>query len=145
MGEAMYELNSSLTLAPDPFTATENWPREVELILSALESGQHPRADRRAVRRATYRSQARLRLFSDKHEAPPWLLYTRDVCGRGLGFITPHYLPLGYGGILTLQMPDGEPGQMQCTLSRCRQVSPGWYEGALNFSRVQAEFAKLVT
>jgi hypothetical protein len=141
----MQEFNSGVALAPDPIDTVRDWPPEVELILSSLESGGYARGDRRGTRRATYRTRACLRLFTDTVDATPWILYTRDVCKRGLGFITPHYLPLGYGGMLQLSMPDGGVAEIQCTLSRCRQVSPGWYEGALNFSREQAELGKLLT
>jgi hypothetical protein len=141
----MQEINSGIALAPDPIQTVRDWPPEVELILSSLESGGYARGDRRGSRRATYRSRADLRLFTDLVTAAPWTLYTRDVCKRGLGFITPHYLPLGYGGMLRLSMPDGGVAEIQCTLCRCRQVSPGWYEGALNFSREQMELGKLVT
>ncbi len=122
---------------------TESWPQHVQMILSALESGQNPQSERRAVRRASYRTKAHLRLFTAPKNATPALLYTRDVCARGMGFITPHYLPLGYGGKVEVLLPDGRLALAHCTLSRCRLFSPGWYEGALSFSREVEEFAIL--
>src|SRR5256886_16917635 len=97
-------LNESLQLkiAPEP-----NWPPEVDLILSAMEAAEGAHAERRDHGRSPYRVLAHLRLFSDLPEMDPWALYTRDVNARGLGFITPHRLPLGYGGWVELMTPYG--------------------------------------
>ena len=58
-----------------------------------------------------------------------------------MGFITRHRLPLGYGGRVQVLGPRGEPITIQCTLYRCREAAPGWYEGALYFNREQWIFA----
>ena len=137
------EDHASTTTLAVPGSAND-WPPHVQMILSALETARHPASDRRALRRAPYRSKAHLRLFTHAIGAAPALLYTRDACTRGMGFITPHYLPLGYGGRVEILMPDGRLSTAQCTLCRCRQFSPGWYESALNFSREQLEFASLM-
>ncbi|MDB5292739.1 MAG: hypothetical protein JWL69_3980 [Phycisphaerales bacterium] len=121
--------------APKPF------PAQVELILSAIEAGQHSRRERRTVSRIPYRAQAKLQLFSDHPNSPAWTLYTRDVNRRGLGFISPHRLPLGYGGLIELRTPDGRVQSIHCTLVRCREAAPGWFEGSLHFSREQPDFA----
>jgi len=134
-----------LQMYKDRGTATEpadtGWPAQVELILSALETGQFSRANRREARRNPYRVKAMLRLFSDPPLSSPWLLYTRDVHAKGLGFISPHRLPLGYGGILEIPGPDGGLLEINCTLFRCREAAPGWYEGSVYFHREQPEFA----
>lgn len=116
-------------------------PPQVELILSALETGRHRADDQREGRRQRYRVRGRLRLFSDAPHVKPWTVYTRDVDARGLGFVTPHRLPLGYGGLIELPHPDGGMMTITCTLFRCRQAAPGWYEGAVYFNREQPEFA----
>jgi hypothetical protein len=116
-------------------------PAHVELILSAIEAGQHSRRERRTASRLPYRAQAKLQLFSDHPDAPAWTLYTRDVNPRGLGFITSHRLPLGYGGMIELRAPDGRVSNIHCTLVRCREAAPGWFEGSLHFSREQPDFA----
>ncbi len=120
--------------------STQDWPAQVELIMSALDTGQYD-ANRRKARRSTYRVKARLRLFSDPAVSSPWVIYTRDVHARGLGFISPHRLPLGYGGVIELPGPEGGVITVNCTLSRCRETAPGWYEGSLYFNREQAELA----
>lgn len=121
--------------------ADSTWPPQVELILSALETGQFSRANRRSAKRSPYRVRAKLRLFSDPPFSAPWTIYTRDAHRRGLGFISPHRLPLGYGGLVEMPGPDGQVLTINCTLLRCREAAPGWYEGALYFNREQSEFA----
>jgi hypothetical protein len=98
-------------------------------------------ANRRQARRNPYRVMAKLRLFSDPPLASPWVVYTRDVNARGMGFISPHRLPLGYGGRLELPGPEGGILTINCTLYRCRQAAPGWYEGSVYFNREQPEFS----
>ncbi len=117
------------------------WPRAVEMILSALEvaTGAKTREARNFGRRR-YRVRAALRLHSDPEGAPSWILYTRDSNARGLGFLTPHLLPLGYGGVIHLESPAHEPVSVACTLLRCREITKGWYEGSLCFNRERNDF-----
>ena len=120
-----------------------DWPAQVELVMSALEAGPFAGGarDRRGARRKLLRVKALLRLFIDEPATPPWTLYSRDVYPRGLGFITPHRLPLGYGGLLELPAPDGNSLSVACTLLRCREAVPGWFEGAVYFNRDQPVFS----
>lgn len=118
------------------------WPCAVEMILSALEAGTGAAArELRCFGRRRYRVRAALRLHSDPDGAPSWILYTRDANARGLGFLTPHLLPLGYGGVIHLESPLREPVSVASTLLRCREVSQGWYEGSLYFNREREDFA----
>jgi hypothetical protein len=126
--------------------ADESWPAEVDLILSAMESGRHGAApdERRALTRIPHRVKGRLKLFSDAAaDVSPRVIYTRDTHARGLGFITSHRLPLGHGGFVEFAGPDGRPRRIQCTLHRCREAAPGWYEGAVCFNREQPELSEL--
>jgi hypothetical protein len=138
--------------------ADELWPAEVDLIISAMDAAQSGAAppltstahagvstqddsvDRRLRSRTPYRVRAELKLFSDPADTQPWLLYTRDIDAKGVGFITAHRLPLGYGGWIELFTPRGEKVRVNCTLFRCREAAPGWYEGALYFNREQWQF-----
>src|ERR1700722_2567917 len=104
-------------------------PPQAEMVLSAIETGQYGRQERRYCARAQYRVQAMLRLFCDVVDTDPWTLFIRDANARGLGFITKHRLPLGYGGIIELVLPDGRTRAIPCTLLRCRDAAPGWFEG----------------
>jgi hypothetical protein len=125
----------------EPPTAPK-WPAGTELIISAIDAGQFRRVERRNCMRFGYRVQALLRLFSDAPGTPAREIFTRDVNSRGLGYITPHHLPLGHGGILEIVMPDGTTRSISSTLLRCREAAPGWYEGSLYFNRHQLEFAR---
>jgi hypothetical protein len=80
--------------------------------------------------------------MTDTAGAQERTLYTRDVNARSLGFLTQQCLPLGYGGVVTLATPGsgGRVLSIPCTLLRCREVAPGWYDGALHFNREHAEF-----
>jgi len=130
-------LNEPLQLKPAIEPA---WPREVDLILSAMEAAEGVPPERREHDRLPYRTRAQLRLFSDAAGIDPWTLYTRDVNARGLGFITPHRLPLGYGGWIELMTPRGRKIRANCTLFRCREAVKGWYDGALYFNQEQHVF-----
>jgi PilZ domain len=116
------------------------WPAEVDLILSAMEAAEGTQTERREHERVPYRVRAELRLFSDLPGAGPWIVYTRDINERGLGFITPHRLPLGYGGWIEMATPRGRKLRIHCTLFRCREAVKGWFDGALYFNREQHFF-----
>src|SRR5687768_18160425 len=99
--------------------AGDAWPAEVDLIISALAAGED-RAKalpspvlHREVPRTPYRVVAELRLYSDVSGADGWRLYTRDVSTRGLGFITQHRLPLGYGGTIELARSEEHTSELQ--------------------------------
>jgi hypothetical protein len=138
--EVCRALVMELTFPQKKRTERELWPPEVTMILSAMEATAKPASDGRAYQRLAYRVRAELKLFADTLDQAPYVLYTRDVDPRGLGFITPHRLPLGYGGWVELLTPRGRKSRIACTLYRCRQVVPGWYEGALYFNREQWMF-----
>ncbi|MEO6437139.1 MAG: hypothetical protein ABIP55_15460 [Tepidisphaeraceae bacterium] len=119
-----------------------DWPADVDLVLSALEAGGEHDEQRRHPR-LRHRVAAELRLFSDTPGAPPWRLYTRDTCVRGIGFVTRDRLPLGYGGVVNLTSPNGRPVTVNGTLFRCRDIGNGWFEGALYFNREQWMFGSV--
>jgi len=105
-----------------------------------MDAAEGPSDERREHERSPYRVRAELRLFSDLPGTDPWTLYTRDVNARGLGFITPHRLPLGYGGWIELMTPNNRKMRIHCTLFRCREAVKGWFDGALYFNREQHVF-----
>ncbi len=120
-------------------SADEPFPQEVEFLISALEAGPRPVIDRHRFARARYRTRAMLRLFSDSDGSPAKLLFTRSVSSQAV--VTAHPLPLSHGGILFIPKPLGETGRITCTVLRCRQAAPKWYEGAVYFNRPQDCFA----
>lgn len=123
---------------PDPFALDlDQWPRDVDLILSALRAAGHREGNRRAGHRRPYRVIARLSLFCSTSEVPR-LLYIRDCNERHLGFLADQPVPLGYGGTVEFVAPDQQTLSVACVVHRCRECVPGWYEGALHFNRVQS-------
>jgi hypothetical protein len=120
--------------------ATAPFPHEVEFMISALEAGPRPLIDRQKVKRAQYRVRATLKLFSDPPDARPALLFTRNVTTQALAFLTADALTLSHGGILRIPTPSGEIIQINCTVLRCREAAPGWFEGAVYFNREQPFF-----
>jgi hypothetical protein len=120
-------------------------PQEVEFILSAIEAGEFCGKSRRNSARRPYRIAASLKLFSDDLDVSAWTLYVRDINAQGLGFVTRHRLPLGYGGILTIAGPDQKLVRIDCTLLRCREAVQGWFEGSMYFNREQSLFAMPVS
>jgi hypothetical protein len=116
------------------------FPRDVEFVLSALEAGPRPIQDRHMMRRSAYRVRASLELFSDLPETPQRIVYTRDISSRAMGFLSDHPLPLSHGGTLRLPGPTGTVLRIACTVLRCRQAAPGWFEGAVYFNRPQSHF-----
>lgn len=119
----------------------EPFPKDVEFVISAMEAGPRPLLDRHRFTRTRYRVRAVLRLFSDGENAPPKLLFTRSVSSQAVGFVTSHPLPLSHGGILLIPKPRGEVEKVSCTVLRCRQAAPKWYEGAVYFNRPQECFS----
>jgi CheY-like chemotaxis protein len=119
------------------------WPAEALAALRALEqrpAGAAGHFHRRQSPRVRYRACGSLRLFADADGAPRRLGYTRDVGARGLGFVTGERLTTGYGGSLSLRLPDGRTRAFGCTVLRCAPLPCGWYEGAVYFNREQWEF-----
>ncbi|HEV8603816.1 MAG TPA: hypothetical protein VGQ99_00535 [Tepidisphaeraceae bacterium] len=127
--------DSLITDANAPF------PAEVEFVISALEAGPKPLVDRQKTKRSQYRVRATLKLFSDPPEARPALLYTRNVTSLALAFLTNDHLTLSHGGILRIPAPSGEILKINCTVLRCREAAPGWFEGAIYFNREQGFFS----
>ncbi len=116
------------------------FPQNVQFIISALEAGPRPLLERQKVKRSIYRVCATLELFSDKPETPRRILYTRNVSPQAMGFLSDHPLPLSHGGIVRLPGPSGGILRIACTVLRCRQAAPGWFEGAVYFNRPQFDF-----
>jgi hypothetical protein len=128
---------------PAPKVVRAALPPEVEFILSALEVGKFSGQSRRRSPRHVYRVSATLKLFSDPEHIAPWPIFVRDINAQGLGFVTRHRLPLGYGGILAIESPKGRTLQIDCTIVRCREAVKGWFEGSMYFNREQGAFDRL--
>jgi len=130
-------------VAPAPGTPWPTISREVEMIISAMEAGGHCGVRQRKPVRTNWRVQATVRLFIDQPGHPARTIFSRDVHSRGLGFVTPERLPLGYGGVIDLPAKDGTIVSIACTVLRCREATAGWYEGFVYFNREQNDMDRL--
>jgi len=138
-----FQSDTGMTVTDLVEAEEQDIPPEVRMMMTAMDTGKGcPTSDRRRESRVTHRTRAMLYLFCNSSAGVPCVLYTRDACPRGLGFLTNRPLPLGYGGRLDLISPQGVPMRIQCTVSRCREVAPGWFEGAVNFNRCQIELSQ---
>lgn len=121
----------------DPFSVDlDEWPRDVDLIISALHAAGAEGSNRRAAARVRHRVIARLSLFCSLAE-PPLRLFVRDCTERHMGFLTQSIVPLGFGGTVDFRGPDGQTKAIACVVNRCRECVPGWFEGVLHFNRAQ--------
>lgn len=132
------EIDTTPLIAEESAHEFAEWPAEVDMILSAMDAAAaHPAIDRRGSSRHARRAKADLRLYAQNPLDPPIELFTRDISATGVGFITKERLPLGYNGLIRIQLDDGETFTASCSVYRCREAIGGWYEGAIHFSRRQ--------
>lgn len=126
-----------------PAADTDELERTAAMVLSAMEAGAKVpdlgAADRRLRRtgRVACRVRAQLCLWADGENGEAWVLFTRDIDARAMGFICRDNLPMGYGGTLSFLSPSRRREQIDVTVTRCRPCSAGWYEGALHFNQPQ--------
>lgn len=128
-----------MRITSDPYALDlDQWPRDVDLIISALHAAGSQSMGRRLQPRRRHRVIAWLSLFCNTDQRPNQL-YVRDCTAHHLGFITAQPVPLGYGGNVEFLGPDQQPLSIACVVHRCRECVPGWYEGALRFNRSQPD------
>jgi hypothetical protein len=125
------------------FSEIDEWPADVDLILSALEAADPRTGHQRKLRRRRFRVIARLSLFVAPLDEGPVRLFTRDADDRHVGFLSEAPVPLGFGGNVELVAPGGQLLSAGCMVYRCRECVPGWYEGVLNFNRKQPALARV--
>jgi hypothetical protein len=139
------DLRGSNELIRLPVDDLESLAREAAIVISAMEAAMEARLPQlspmerrlRRISRVNLRVQAQLKLWADGLDGEPWHIFTRDLDGRAMGFICKDKLPLGYGGWITFNMPDGRRINLEATVTRCRPYSGGWHEGALHFTHPQ--------
>ena len=103
-------------------------PADVWFVISVLNGEQGPNDERRRFVRHPYVMPAELEVLGDA--APPRRpVYTRDANRWGVGFVSQHELPVGRDATLRVWM-GGEMLMVRACILRCREVLPGWFEGA---------------
>lgn len=68
-------------------------------------------------------------------------VYLRDINARGVGFVSRERVRVARDALLHLPLPEGQVHHVGGWILRCREVLPGWYEGAVLFDREQPEFS----
>jgi hypothetical protein len=113
--------------------ASADVPVDAKIVILVLNDHQHPAAaNRREHARCAYQVPAML--GSVKGEgAQRKRIYTRDVNAWGVGFVTQEMVPVGSEAFLLMSKGFGQVVQRKCTIVRCREAMPGWYEGAVRF------------
>jgi len=98
------------------------------------DAGEVPGEDRRGNNRRRYLAQARLRWAEAGREvAQVSTLYTRDLTGRGVGFITSGELPADSTATVELPGVNGKPVQATGKVVRTKEFADGWQEGYVRF------------
>ena len=110
------------------------WPSEVREAFNALESFA-PRCERRKLRRTRYYAAAEM-LASLGGPAP---VYTRDVNPWLIGMVTSCHLNNYDHVMLHLPLPN-QMLEVECTVRRCVEFIPGWYDCSLHFRHEQSLF-----
>ena len=107
-------------------------PREIDSVIAAVSSNTGvPEEERRGGARADYRVDAHLRLLPEVNGEGERVVYTRDVDEWGIGFVTAFAFAPGRKAIIRLQAPCGKEILRRCTVLRCREILPGWFESAV--------------
>ena len=109
-------------------------PADARFVISVLngEHSVHNAAhERRRVRRDPFVAAAEVEVLGD---APPprTAVWTRDANRWGVGFVSQQVLPVARDATLRVWVA-GEMLMVRCCVLRCREVLPGWFEGAALF------------
>jgi hypothetical protein len=101
----------------------------------ALE-GFAPRCERRKLRRTRYYTAAQMLVSLDG----PATVYTRDVNPWLIGLVGNVHLDNYDHVMLHLPLPDQPAMEVECTVRRCQEFLPGWFDYALHFRHEQPLF-----
>jgi hypothetical protein len=104
-------------------------PADAQFVISVLNGERTPaHDDRRRYRRHPFVAAAEIEVLGDA--APPrQAVYARDASPWGVGFVSQHPLPVGRDATLRIWVA-GEMLMLRTCVLRCREVLPGWFEGA---------------
>ena len=110
---------------------TAELPEDVREVMEMLGGHAPPAAvvDRRRSERVPHHVRAAMEI-DDALQHTRQTIYTRDVSSWGVGFISRVPLPTGANAMLHIAGVHGRTLQVMCSVIRCREVLPGWYEGA---------------
>ena len=112
---------------------TAELPEDVREVMAML-GGREPVTgsavvERRQSPRVEHRVRAAMEI-DDQIQRSRQTIYTRDVSSWGVGFLSRMPLPVGSNAMLHIDGAHGRPLRLMCCVLRCREVMPGWFEGA---------------
>ena len=110
---------------------TADLPEDVREVIAMLSGREPSRAvvERRLTQRQEHHVRAAMEI-DDHIQRSRQPVYTRDVSSWGVGFICRMPLPPGSNAMLHIDGAHGRPLRLMCCVLRCREVMPGWFEGA---------------
>ena len=127
---------------------TAELPDDVREVI-ALLSGRAAVTDSAVVeRRQTPRLEHHVRAaveIDDSIQRSRQTIYTRDVSSWGVGFICRMPLPPGSNAMLHIDGAHGRSLRLMCCVLRCREIMPGWFEGAALLFREEPMLAATAT
>lgn len=110
---------------------TADLPEDVREVI-ALLGGRQPSGavvERRQTPRHEHQVRAAIEI-DDSLQRSRQTIYTRDVSSWGVGFVCRMPLPPGSTAMLHIDGAHGRPLRVMCCVLRCRELMPGWFEGA---------------
>ena len=110
---------------------TAEVPEDAREVIAMLSGRQPSRAmvERRQQPREERHCRAAVEI-DDAIQRSRQTVYTRDVSTWGVGFICRTPLPVGSTAMLHIDGAHGRTLRLMCCVLRCREVTPGWFEGA---------------
>ena len=144
-------------------------PQDARFVISVLNGEQNAAGkahdERRRHRRETFVAPAELEVLGDARP-PRTAIFTRDANRWGVGFVTQRPLPTGRDATLRIWTGkvsgeaagsglgssglgsgsgsgSGELLMVRSCVLRCREVLPGWFEGAVLFYHEEPRLERL--
>lgn len=110
---------------------TAEVPEDAREVIAMLGGRQPSRGmvERRRTPRYEHHVRASVEI-DDALQRSRQTVYTRDVSSWGVGFVCRMPLPPGATAMLHIDGAHGRPLRLMCCVLRCREVTPGWFEGA---------------
>ena len=125
---------------------TADVPEDVREVIGMLSGRAPSRAvvERRQTPRHDHQVRAAMEI-DDSVQRSRQTIYTRDVSSWGVGFVCRIPLPPGSNAMLHIDGAHGRPLRLMCCVLRCREVTPGWFEGAALLFREEPMLAATTT
>jgi len=116
--------------------------KELQRVLQILRAEPEETSDeRRKFSRVPYVVPATVELTDPLGHLHRLKMHSRDANQWGVGFVCQIPLPVGNSALIQLKGGDGVDVRATGCIVRCREVVPGWFEGALLFLHEQASLA----